>query len=116
MRVVALLGALIVLAGCGSDDAIPIYVSAPVSSEPWIADSIEQGARLAINDTNAEGGLTVDGKKRKLKLVVRDNGGSPANALADARKAVADHAAVLLTDGTGAASIASVTDPASLPV
>jgi len=116
MRLAPLLCALILISGCGSDDAIPVYVSAPVSSEPWIADSIEQGARLAVNDINAKGGLTVDGTKRKLKLVVRDHGGSPANALSDARKAVADHAAVLLTDGTGAASVASVTDPASLPV
>src|SRR3954469_15556080 len=111
MRLAAVLVASIAVAGCGDDDAIPVYVSAPVSSEPWIANSIEQGARLAVNDVNAKGGLTVDGKKRKLKLVVRDHGGSPANALADARKAVADHAAVLLTDGTGAASVASVTDP-----
>jgi len=115
-RLAALLGALVLVSGCGSGNAIPVYVSAPVSSEPWIADSIEQGARLAVSDVNAKGGLTVDGAKRKLKLVVRDNGGSPANALADARKAVADRAAVLLTDGTGAASVASVTDPARLPV
>jgi len=54
--------------------------------------------------------------KKKLKLVVKDNGGSPANALSDARDAVAKHALALLTDGTGAASIASVTDPANLPV
>jgi branched-chain amino acid transport system substrate-binding protein len=115
-RLAALLGALMFLSGCGSDDAIPVYVSAPVSSEPWIANSIEQGARLAVGDINRKGGLTVDGQKRKLKLVVRDHGGSPANALADARKAVADHAAALLTDGTGATSVASITDPAHLPV
>jgi ABC-type branched-subunit amino acid transport system substrate-binding protein len=45
-----------------------------------------------------------------------DNGGSPANALANARTAVSHHALALLTDGTGAVSVASVTDPAHLPV
>jgi ABC-type branched-subunit amino acid transport system substrate-binding protein len=95
---------------------VPIVVSAPVSTEPWIARSIEQGARLAVDDMNAKGGVLIGTEKKRLRLVVRDNAGSPANALADARRAVADHAAVLLTDGTGATAVASVTDPAHLPV
>ena len=47
---------------------------------------------------------------------MRDNASSPANALSDARKAVGEHAAVLITDGTGATAVAGVTDPAHLPV
>jgi ABC-type branched-subunit amino acid transport system substrate-binding protein len=107
------------LAGCGggaSDDSVPVVVSAPVSTEPWIARSIQQGAQLAVDDINAKGGVAIGTEKKQLHLEVRDNAGSPANALADARQAVADHAAVLLTDGTGAAAVASVTDPARLPV
>jgi ABC-type branched-subunit amino acid transport system substrate-binding protein len=115
-RLAALLTALCCLSGCGRDDAIPVVVSAPASTEPWIARSIEQGARLAVQDINARGGVKLGGKARRLKLVVRDNAGSPADALADARKAVGDGAAALLTDGTGAASVAAVTDPAHLPV
>jgi len=105
------------LPGCGSQaDAVPVYVSAPVSSQPWIARSITNGAKLAVADINAKGGVRVGKARKKLRLVVKDNGGSPANALSDARDAVAKHALALLTDGTGAASIASVTDPANLPV
>ena len=44
-----------------------------------------------------------------------DNASSPATALANAREAVDRHAAALLTDGTGAVSVAGVTDPAKLP-
>jgi ABC-type branched-subunit amino acid transport system substrate-binding protein len=60
--------------------------------------------------------VRVGAGRKKLKLVVLDNGGSPANALSNAREAVSDGALALLTDGTGAVSVASVTDPAHLPV
>jgi ABC-type branched-subunit amino acid transport system substrate-binding protein len=105
------------LSGCGSDgDTVAVVVSAPVSTRPWIARSIINGAKLAVADINAKGGVGVGHARKKLKLVVKDNGGSPANALSDARDAVAKHALAILTDGTGAASMASVTDPAQVPV
>jgi ABC-type branched-subunit amino acid transport system substrate-binding protein len=113
--------ALALLAACGgrtaaSGDAVPVIVSAPLSTEPWIGRSIERGARLAVQDVNERGGVRVGGRDRQLRLVVLDHGGSPANALAHARQAVRDKAAVLLTDGTGVTSVAGVTDPAKLPV
>jgi ABC-type branched-subunit amino acid transport system substrate-binding protein len=114
---VPLLLAACAATACGGDaNTVAVVVSAPVSSQPWVARSIVNGARLAVDDLNARGGVRMGNAKRKLKLVVLDNGGSPANALADAREAVAKHALALLTDGTGAASVASVSDPASLPV
>jgi ABC-type branched-subunit amino acid transport system substrate-binding protein len=103
-------------AGTGGGGGLAVVVSAPVSSQPWIARSITQGAQLAVDDVNARGGVVVGRKHEKLRLEVLDNAGSPANALADARKAVSEHALALLTDGTGAVSVASVTDPAHLPV
>ena len=115
----ALLALVAGLVGCGGADdtaTVPVVVSAPVSTEPWVARSIQQGAQLAVDDINAKGGVVVGTETKKLRLEVRDNAGSPANALADARQAVADHAAVLLTDGTGATAVAAVTDPANLPV
>ncbi|WP_081686431.1 ABC transporter substrate-binding protein [Candidatus Solirubrobacter pratensis] len=113
----ALLACVLVVAGCGSaGDALPVVVSAPVSSQPWIASSIRRGAQLAVDDLNARGGVRVGNAKRELSLLVLDNGGSPANALANARTAVSKGALALVTDGTGAASMAAVTDPANLPV
>jgi ABC-type branched-subunit amino acid transport system substrate-binding protein len=108
---------VLVLAGCGGNsDTVPVVVSAPVSSQPWIARSITNGAKLAVADINAKGGVRVGQTRKKLKLVVHDNGGSPANALSDARDAVSKHALAILTDGTGATSMAGVTDPAHVPV
>jgi ABC-type branched-subunit amino acid transport system substrate-binding protein len=107
---------LIGLSGCGGGgDTVPVVVSAPKSTEPWIAASIERGAKLAVDEINAGGGVRLEAGKQKLELVVLDNASSPATALANAREAVDKHAAALLTDGTGAVSVASVTDPAKLP-
>ncbi|HWK26388.1 MAG TPA: ABC transporter substrate-binding protein [Solirubrobacter sp.] len=103
------------LAGCGGGDTVPVVVSAPVSTEPWIAASIKQGAQLAVDEINAQGGFSLKTGKRKAKLVVLDNASSPATALANAREAVSRHAAVLLTDGTGARAVGDVTDAAKLP-
>jgi ABC-type branched-subunit amino acid transport system substrate-binding protein len=102
--------------GGGDSGAIPVVVSAPLSTEPWVAQSIERGAKLAVGDINARGGVRIGTGRKPLKLVVLDNAGSPANALANARTAVSDGALAFVTDGTGAASVAGVTDPAHLPV
>src|SRR5947208_14201209 len=87
-------------AGGGGGGGLAVVVSAPVSSRPWIARSVIQGAKLAVDDVNARGGVVVGAKHEKLHLQVLDNGGSPANALANARTAVSEHALALLTDGT----------------
>lgn len=118
--VIAVAAFALLIAACGrrtaGGEGVPVVVSAPVSTEPWIARSIERGARLAVEEINEDGGVRVDGQDRRLELVVLDHGGSPANALAHARRAVRDKAAVLLTDGTGVTSVADVTDAAKLPV
>jgi ABC-type branched-subunit amino acid transport system substrate-binding protein len=108
---------LLALGGCGdSKDSVQIVVSAPVSTEPWIASSIEKGAKLAVDELNAQGGLQLrNGERRPLKLVVLDNASSPATALDNARKAVDSKAAMLLTDGTGATAIGDLTDRAHIP-
>src|ERR1700754_3926992 len=97
----------IFMTGCGGDDGtVPVVVSAPVSTQPWIAQSIQRGAELAVDEINADGGVRLKDGAHKLKLVVLDNASSPATALANARDAVKRNAAALLTDGTGAVSIA----------
>src|SRR3954447_6902256 len=107
---------MVALAGCGGGgDEVPVVVSAPVSTEPWIATSIKNGAQLAVDEINRRGGIRLKVGRKPLKLVVLDNASSPATALANAREAVSRHAAVLLTDGTGATAVADVTDAAKLP-
>src|SRR3954447_1731822 len=107
---------MVALAGCGGGgDEVPVVVSAPVSTEPWIATSIKNGAQLAVDEINRRGGIRLKVGRKPLKLVVLDNASSPATTLANAREAVSRHAAVLLTDGTGASAVADITDAAKLP-
>lgn len=107
----ALTGMLLV-AGCSSAAPPPgetlIVVSAPLSTQPWIGRAIENGARLAATQ--------VTGARSRVPVEVLDNGGSPQQAVADAQRAVAQHAAALITDGTGATAVAQVSEPAGLPV
>ena len=58
--VIAMAAALLAAAGCGGDgDKVAVVVSVPRSTEPWIARSIENGAKLAVDEINGAGGVTV---------------------------------------------------------
>ena len=89
-----------------------VVVSAPLTAQPWIGRFAERGAKLAAEELNASGGAA----GRKVVVEVLDNRGSPQQAVANARTAVAKHALALIVDGVGAVATADVTDPASLPV
>jgi ABC-type branched-subunit amino acid transport system substrate-binding protein len=89
-----------------------VVVSAPLTAQPWIGRFAERGAQLAARELNASGGAA----GHKVVVSVLDNGGSPQQAVANARTAVAKHALALIIDGVGAIATADVTDPASLPV
>jgi ABC-type branched-subunit amino acid transport system substrate-binding protein len=106
-------------AGCSgsgtSKRTVTVVVSAPSSTSPWIATAERNGAELAAAQLNAHGGVTVGNMKARLVIDVLDNAGSPQQAAANARQAVALHAAALIIDGVGAAAVADVVDPASLP-
>lgn len=119
-RVLAAL-ALLVLPACQGGGGGPagndlaIVVSAPISTSPWVARSVVNGARLAVAELN-EKGVEIGGITRRFRLVELDHGDSVERALANARQAVADGAAALITDGVGAVAVAAVATPAHLPV
>lgn len=98
---------LLLITGCqGSPDSKQalVVVSAPLTAHPWIGQFLERGAQLAAGESD------------RIRLEVRDNGGSAQRALTIARQAVDDGAVALIIDGVGARAIAEVTDPARLPV
>jgi branched-chain amino acid transport system substrate-binding protein len=102
----AVLAALaLVAAGCGYSAAsrqgtILISVEAPFSRSPYIGNTIANGAQLAADQLNARG-ITTGGVTHKLRVVKLDNALSPAQAVANVRRALRDHATAILTDGTG---------------
>ncbi|HVF21037.1 MAG TPA: ABC transporter substrate-binding protein [Mycobacteriales bacterium] len=120
-RAVALLLLSASLAGCiqggggSGPDTVLVFVSAPLTRSPWVGEFLERGARLAAEQINAAGGIEVGDERRDVELVIRDHAGSAQTAQAHARDAVADGAAMLITDGVGALSVAQITGPASLP-
>jgi len=81
-----------------------VVVSAPLTAQPWVGRFLERGAKLAAAQLDS------------VRIVVRDNGGSPQTAVAIARQAVRDGAVALVMDGVGARAVAKVTDPARLAV
>ena len=117
---VALASVGLALAGCGATRSgpapIPVVVSAPIGTEPWIGGFNVHGAQLSIEAINAAGGVTVGGVRHTLVLDVEDNQGSPQQAVSIARKAVAEHALAIITDGIGAPAVSKITDTANLPV
>ena len=85
---------------------VTFVVSAPVSTSPWIARFERNGAELAAAQLNASGGISFGGHAHHVRIEMRDNGGSPQQVVADARAAVAEHAAALIIDGVGAKAVA----------
>jgi ABC-type branched-subunit amino acid transport system substrate-binding protein len=108
-------------AGCTSGGDTPrgevlVVVSAPLTTSPWVADTVTRGARLAVDELNAAGGVKIGGAMRRLSLSILDHANDVARAQANARTAVEQHAAALVTDGVGAVAVAGVAGPARLPV
>lgn len=105
--------ALLLLTSCtnggggAATDEVTIVVSAPLSSSPWVAESVVRGTRLAVDELNAKGA--------KYRVVELDHGNNVERAQANARRAVDEHAAALITDGVGAVAVAGVTGPANVP-
>ncbi|MDP3712189.1 MAG: ABC transporter substrate-binding protein [Mycobacteriales bacterium] len=115
MRLLPALAVAVALTACTTDTAAPpgdtalVVVSAPLTSQPWIGDFVRRGAELAAKEVNADGG-------RQFRVEVLDNGGSPQQAVANARTAVDKGAVALVTDGVGVVAVSDVTDPVDLPV
>jgi ABC-type branched-subunit amino acid transport system substrate-binding protein len=108
-RLAAFVAVALLAAGCHSpkkSNALVVVVSAPISTSPWVADFVVNGARLAAQELTG---------KTDFRLVELDHGNSVERALANARRAVAEHAAALVTDGVGAVAVAGVTGPANIP-
>lgn len=110
MKRALLVTALLVLPACGGGNAPAgraalVVVSAPLTGQPWVGRNVERGARLAARQVSG-----------RIRVEVLDNAASPQRAAADARRAVAEGAVALVTDGVGAAAVAEVAGPAKLPV
>ncbi|HEY3186528.1 MAG TPA: ABC transporter substrate-binding protein [Solirubrobacteraceae bacterium] len=110
----ALLAGL-VLAGCGGGKSqtrsVVIAVDAPFSRDPYIASTIANGVRLATAPLGVDRGDVAD-----FRVVTYDNAGSPSRAVANIRRAVAQHAIAIVTDGTGVDAGWKIAAKANTPI
>jgi branched-chain amino acid transport system substrate-binding protein len=114
-RLVLLALAALLLAGCGGGESktrtVVIAVDAPFSRDPYVATTIANGVRLAVADSGVERGDLVD-----FRVVTYDNGGSPSRAVANIRRAVAQHAIAIVSDGTGIDAGWKIAGDANVPI
>ncbi|HEY6872083.1 MAG TPA: ABC transporter substrate-binding protein [Geobacteraceae bacterium] len=70
-------------------DALKVGLIAELTGTiPAVGASCRNGAELAVREINGSGGILVDGRRRRLELVVEDSGNDPDRAAAAARKLV----------------------------
>jgi branched-chain amino acid transport system substrate-binding protein len=112
---------LLVLAGCGGTSspsqrtALTIVVNAPFSQTPYLGRTIENGARLAAGEVNANG-IRIDDTTYELRITTMDTALSPARAVANMRRAVGRHAIAVVDEGTGIDASWRIANGAGLPV
>jgi ABC-type branched-subunit amino acid transport system substrate-binding protein len=103
LAVVALLVPLLAACGGSRHDTtkhLLVVVNAPFSRTPYLGRAIENGTRLAAAQVNAAG-IAVGDSHYSLTVRTMDNGLSPARAVANVRRAVADGAVAIVDEGTG---------------
>jgi branched-chain amino acid transport system substrate-binding protein len=110
----------LIAAGCGHSSAsrqrtVLLVVDAPFSRSPYIGNTIGNGARLAADQLTARG-ITAGGATYKVRVLRLDNALSPSHAVANVRRALRDHAAAILTDGTGVDATWRLADKEHVPI
>lgn len=92
IELICILGAsLLLLEGCGHSGkpAITIGVNAELTGEsPAVGISCKNAATLFVEQINATGGIQVGDKKIPMKLLIRDNGDRPDQAVSVAERLI----------------------------
>jgi branched-chain amino acid transport system substrate-binding protein len=104
-RALPLLAIAVALTACGSHTSaqrteLTVVVNAPFSRSPYLGRTIENGARLAAGEINANG-LRIGTTTYEMRIRTMDTGLSPARAVANVRRAVGQSAVAVVDEGTG---------------
>jgi ABC-type branched-subunit amino acid transport system substrate-binding protein len=109
------------VAGCGGSGSkaggtLLIAVDAPFSSSPYIGKTIGDGVQLAVDELNAQGGVSIGGKTYTFRVKRYDNALSPRRAVANVRRAIRDDAIAIVDDGTGVDASWQIARDAGVPI
>jgi branched-chain amino acid transport system substrate-binding protein len=120
-RLVPLIALAAVLAACGGSSKpttakrLLVVVNAPFSRTPYLGRTIENGVRLAAGQVNARG-IRIGDVQYTLRVQTMDDALSPARAVANVRRAVADGAVAIVDEGTGVSASAGVAARRGVPI
>ncbi len=92
-----------------------MVVNAPFSRTPYLGRAIENGTRLAVAQVNVSG-VHVGDRTYDLTVRTMDSGLSPARAVANVRRAVAEHAIAIVDEGTGIDATRPVAARGGVPI
>src|SRR5208337_1810705 len=75
-----------------AQDVVRIGVTAPLSGPPAQSGlALRQGMTMVMDEWNAKGGLTIDGKRYKIELLFEDTQDSPAQGVSAAQKLITNN-------------------------
>lgn len=118
---VAIALVVLVAPACARSNAGPgrvltIVVNAPFSLAPYVGTTIAQGAELAADQINANGGIPAAGVRDQVRIERLDTGLSAERAVDNIRRAVSEHAVAIVDEGTGVDASWSVANAAHIPI
>jgi ABC-type branched-subunit amino acid transport system substrate-binding protein len=97
-------------------DSLLIVVNVPVQRSASIARQIVNGARLAAEQINARGGVSVSGRRYRLQVDVVDSALSPTVTSSTVRDAISRKAVAVIDEGTGVDAAWQAARDAGLPI
>jgi branched-chain amino acid transport system substrate-binding protein len=120
---VVAVGLALAAAGCGGSSSAPegqtpqirtlvLAVVAPFSRDAYLGTTITNGVRLAAQNLI----LPVGRFYYRLRIVQYDNAGSPSQAVANVRRAIAAKAVAIVSDGTGVDASWRIANRARVPI
>lgn len=107
-RRAAAIAIALVLASCSGDPQpvrpgadVLIALNAPLRDGGIVAAQMANGAQLAVDQINAQGGVTIAGRRHRITLTTMDSRGSAETAADNVRQAIGRGAVAIVDEGTG---------------
>ncbi len=120
MRLLLMTGLCLAVVGCGAKDEIAIGGLFPLSGNAaTFGQSSKQGMQLRVDEVNAKGGITIDGRTLPVRGIYEDTEGSPEKAANACQKLISQdgiHGLVGAVMSKNSLAIAPICQAAGVPM